>query len=163
MQNSTLATEKDRNLVLDYRILRSKGKILEEILQSQRLLLFSHWWFMMTISSRFVTTPQVNCLAHNTELGHNGEKKHTAASWVEPDKNLKMFWYFWVLKKQAQSGFPNNKCFPGSPGWIYTSVVIFQLPFFTVQLTLSYLCWNGILKRPKEVWICKLHCSDDLP
>lgn len=153
MQNSTLTIEKDRNLLLDYRILRSKVKILEEILESQRLHLFSHWWFMMTIFSHFVMTPQVNCLAHNRELGHNGEKKHTAASPVEPDKNLKMFWYFWVLKKQAQRGFPNDKCFPGSPGWIYTSADSSQLPFFTVQPTLSYLHWNSILKKPKKVWV----------
>lgn len=105
---------------------------------------------MITIFSHFVMTPQVNCLAHQAERGCNGEDKCTAVSLAKPDKNLKMFWCFRVLKKQAQSGFPNDKCFPGSPGWIYTATVIFQLPFFTVQPTLSYLCWNSILKRPKK-------------
>lgn len=95
-------------------------------------------------------TPQVNCLAHQAERGCNGEEKCTTVSLAEPDKNLKMFWCFRALKKQAQSGFPNDKCFPGSPGRIYTPAVIFQLPFFTVQPTLSYLCWNSILKRPKK-------------
>lgn len=153
MQNSTLATEKGRNQ-LDYRILYSKVNILEEIMQSQGLPLFSHWWFMVTIFSHFVMTPQVNCLAHNTKLGHNGEKKCTTASQVEPDKNLKMLWYFWVsLKKQAQSGFPNDKCFPVLSGWIYTSAVIFQLTFFTVHPTLIYFCWNSILKRLKRLWV----------
>lgn len=105
---------------------------------------------MITIFSHFVMTPQVNCLAHQAERGCNGEEKCTTVSLAEPDKNLKMFWCFRALKKQAQSGFPNDKCFPGSPGRIYTPAVIFQLPFFTVQPTLSYLCWNSILKRPKK-------------
>lgn len=37
VQNSTSETDEDRNLVLDYRILQSKVKILEEILESQRM------------------------------------------------------------------------------------------------------------------------------
>lgn len=90
VQNSTSETEEDRNLVLDYRILQSKVKILEEILESQRM----YWWFIVTIFSHFVMTSQVNCLAHNTEPGHNGEEKCTAASPLEPDKNLKMLLYF---------------------------------------------------------------------
>lgn len=112
---------------------------------------FSHGWFMTTIFSHSVMTLQVNCLARQTERSCNGEDKCTAVSQAEPDKNFKMFWCFWVLKKHAQSGFPNDKCFPGSLGWIYTPVVIFQLPLFTGQPALSYLFWNSILKKPKKV------------
>lgn len=126
MQNSTLATEEDRNLVLDYRLLHREGKTSKEILQSQRLHLFSQWWFMMTIFSHLVITSQVNSLAHNTELGHNGKKKCTAASQVEPDKNLKILWYFWVLKKQAHSKWQMFSCEPRMNIYIssYFSTVI---------------------------------------